>query len=121
MAIEIIRDKISKEKLKSLCEDSFGKAVKIVVDIEKGILAAGAELHADEEAVLIENGSRQETLWGGNFYPWKKAEERIEYLALINIRPAQENKGMLIEDKNIREKLKVIAEKLLLNPNEQMA
>lgn len=121
MPIEIISEKITKEKLKRLCEDSFGKAVKIVVDIQKAILAAGGELHADEEAVLLEDGSRQESLWGGNFYPWKNAEERIEYLALINIRPAIGNKSMLIEDNKIREKFKQITEKLLLGPDEQMA
>ncbi len=114
-------DKITKEKLKELCEDSFGKAVKIVVDIERKIISAGAELHADEEAVLLEDGSKQESLWGGNFYPWKNPQERIEYLALINIRPAQGNKSMNIENRDVRDKFKQVIEKLLLGPDEQMA
>jgi len=121
MAIEIIREKISKEKLKKLCEDSFGKVIKIVVDIERGILAAGGELHADEEAVLLENGSKQEFLWGGNFYPYKNPDERIEYLALINIRPSKGNRSMKIEDIDIKNKFKEITERLLLSPDEKMA
>ncbi|MCM8795902.1 MAG: DUF5674 family protein [Candidatus Omnitrophica bacterium] len=121
MPIEIIREKITPDKLKKLCEDSFGKTIKIVVDIDRGILAAGGELHADEEAILLEDGSRQEALWGGNFYPYKSAEERIEYLALINIRPTQGNKSMKIEDTTIRAKFRSICEKLLLGQDEQMA
>lgn len=121
MSIEIIRKKVSQEKLRQLCEDSFGKAVKIVVDIERGILAAGAELHADEEALLLEDGSKQQSLWGGNFYPWKNPDERIEYLALINLRPSQGNKTMNIEDREIRNKFKQIVENSLLGPDEKMA
>lgn len=121
MSIEIIREKITKDKLKKLCEDSFGEAIKIVIDIDKGILAAGGDLHADEEAILLEDSSKQESFWGGNFYPWKNASQRIEYLALINIRPSQGNKSMQIENSSIREKFKQIIEKLLLGPDEQMA
>lgn len=121
MAIEVIREKITKEKLKKLCEASFGKAIKIVVDIDREILAAGGELHADEEAVLLEDGSKQESLWGGNFYPWKNPQERIEYLALINIRPSQGNKSMKIESTEVRTKFKQIVENLLLEPDEKMA
>ena len=37
----------------------FGDVVKAVVDVEQRIMAIGGELHADEEALLLENGSRQ--------------------------------------------------------------
>lgn len=43
--------------------------IKAVVDVERGIMAIGGELLADEEAVLLENGSRRENLWGINLYP----------------------------------------------------
>lgn len=32
--------------------------VKAVVDVEQGILAIGGELHSDEEATLLDQGSR---------------------------------------------------------------
>jgi len=38
--------------------------VKAVVDIDQRIMAIGGELHSDEEAVLLEQGSLQKNLWG---------------------------------------------------------
>ena len=62
--MKIVRDKISIEELKKLAESMFGDFVKAVVDVEKKIMAVGGELHADEEALLIKNGSEQTNLWG---------------------------------------------------------
>lgn len=50
--------------LEQLAEDMFGDLVKAVVDIEQGIMAVGAEMHADEEALLLDEGSPQPSLWG---------------------------------------------------------
>jgi multisubunit Na+/H+ antiporter MnhE subunit len=36
----------------------FGEMVKAVVDVEKVIVAVDAELHADLEALLLQNGSQ---------------------------------------------------------------
>ncbi len=115
MLIKIIKEKISKDELKKLAKESFGEMFKIVVDIERKILAAGGELHADAVEKLLEGGSKGKNLWGANFYPFKDIEKRIEYSALINIRPEQDNRKMEIEDKEIRDKIKQIAEDLLLN------
>lgn len=54
--------------LKKLAAQRFGDMVKVVIDVEKKIIALGAELHADEEALLLERGSNQENLWGINIY-----------------------------------------------------
>ena len=67
--IIIVIKKISKKKLKQLAEKRFGDLVKAVVDIKRGIMALGGELHADEEAELLKNGSQQQNLWGINLYP----------------------------------------------------
>ncbi|MEI7616244.1 MAG: DUF5674 family protein, partial [Actinomycetota bacterium] len=61
--------------------------VKFVVDVEKEIMAIGGDLHADEEAILIENGSGQKNLWGINYYLDKDAENTIEFDSMINLRP----------------------------------
>jgi hypothetical protein len=121
MEIKIIKEKISQAELKSLAESSFGEVVKVVVDIERNILAIGGELHADEESVLLDDGSKQENLWGINYYPWKDANRRIEYIALINIRPALGNKSMRIENNIIRDRVKRVVENLLLSSDEKMA
>ena len=58
---------------------------KAVVDIERNVCAVDAELHADLESLLLENGSLQENLWGVNLYPLKQKFDFIEYTSLINI------------------------------------
>ncbi len=62
--IEIVRDRITLAHLRLLAESLFGDLVKAVVDIERGVMAIGGELHADEEAVLLDAGSTQGALGG---------------------------------------------------------
>ena len=81
----------------------FEDMVKYVVDIERKVVAVGGELHADAEEVLLESGSRQSDIWGANYYPGRGADECIEFTSLINIRPSQGNRSMVIEDSGIRE------------------
>lgn len=86
--MKIITDKIAIGELKEMSEKMFGNLVKAVVDIKKGIMAVDAELHADEEAVLLENGSEQKNLWGINFYPEISGDDFIEFDSMINLRPS---------------------------------
>jgi len=60
MGTTLIGEPISTQKLREAGEELYGDMVKAVVDIEKGVMAVGAELHADEEAFLLERNSRQE-------------------------------------------------------------
>lgn len=87
--------------------------IKAVVDVKKEIIALDGELHADLEELLIENNSKQEDLWGINLYPKKPLQERIEYTALINIRPSQDNSSMEVESVKIRKKIEKIVNKLI--------
>jgi Protein of unknown function (DUF5674) len=89
-------------ELKAMAEGRFGDMVKAVVDIERGIMAVDAELHADEEALLLENGSLQNNLWGINIYPELGAADRIEFDSMINIRPSQGNRSRSVEDSAVR-------------------
>ena len=91
---------------------------KFVVDVEKGILALGGEMHADCEEMLLRNGSKQEHLWGANLYPFREGDERIEYTSLINIRPSAGNRSMAIQDEAIKRKVKDAVERLLLSPED---
>lgn len=76
--MKIIRERISKDELAGIAEKQFGSLVKAVVDVGRGMAAVGGELHADEEALLLADGSRQEDPWGINLYPEKPmAEMRI--------------------------------------------
>ena len=86
----------------------FGDMVKYVVDVERGVLAIGGELHADAEQVLLERGSRPADLWGANYYPGQGREGCVEFTSPINIRPARGNPGMEIGDPAIRERIRAI-------------
>ena len=98
---------IIKEK-KSL--DSFGSFIKVVVDIERQIISVGCELHVDCAEELMADGSPYTNLWGANVYP---KDKKIDFIALINIRPASGNRSMEIEDQNIRKKVEDIIKKLV--------
>ena len=74
----------------------------IVIDVETEKIAVGGELHADAEKILLEQGSRHSSIWGANFYPWNEPDKRIEYTALINIRPKQDNPSMEILSEKIK-------------------
>ncbi len=100
--IVIVDKKIDPAELARLVERYFGDMVKYVVDVRRSVAAVGGELHADAEQLLLDSGSRQEDLWGANYYPGLGEERCIEYTALINIRPSQDNPGMEIEDPGIR-------------------
>ena len=88
-----------------MAEGRFGNLVKAVVDVERKVMAVDGELHADEEALLLENGSSQENLWGINIYPDLEGQERIEFDSVINIRPSQGNRSRGVDDPMIRERI----------------
>lgn len=91
----------------------FGDMVKFVVDVERGVIAIGGDLHADAEQVLIEQGSRQPDLWGANYYPGRGRDGCLEFTSLINIRPARGNRGMEIGDPAIRERVRTLTFQLV--------
>ena len=106
--IVIVSSRLARSELARLVRLFFEDMVKVVVDVERGIVAVGGELHADAEALLLDQGSRQANLWGANYYPGKGREECLEFTALINIRPSQGNRGMLIEDAQTRQQVRDI-------------
>ena len=83
--MRIVNEKISRADLAKISEHYFGDMTKGVVDVEKELVAIDAELHADLVALLLENGSKQEQLWGINLYPDENGEDFIEFDSLINI------------------------------------
>ena len=113
--MEIVRDPIPLKRLAELAEDMFGDMVKAVVDVGTGIMVVGGELHADEEALLISDGSRQRDLWGVNLYPDRYGStDFIEFDSMINIRPSQANRSRGVEDPATRASVTAIVERLVL-------
>jgi len=113
MRIEVIDSAVPLEHLRQIAEGGFGTMVKAVIDVERGIMAIGGELHADEEAILLEQGSEQRDLWGINIYPELAKEERVEFDSMINIRPTQGNRSRGVEDPATRADILRIVEDLV--------
>ncbi|MEK7513351.1 MAG: DUF5674 family protein [Patescibacteria group bacterium] len=112
--MQIINRSVSIQVIKKAAEARFGQLVKAVVDAEKEIMVIDAEMHADEEIMLLENGSKQENLWGINLYPEKFGQDDfVEFDSMINLRPRQNNLSRGVEDEKIREKIKQIVNKLV--------
>lgn len=103
--MQIITDVLEMAQLKQMATAGFGDMVKAVVDISKECIAIDAELHADLEALLLENGSNQKDLWGINLYPDLEAKDFLEYDSMINIRPSQNNRSRGVDDAEIRKKI----------------
>ena len=102
--MKIVRDKekISVDEVKKMAVKMFDNLVKAVVDIEKRIMAIDADMHADEERILLEKGSKQENLWGVNLYPERQDDDWIEFDSMINLRPSCGNRSRGVEDPNLR-------------------
>jgi hypothetical protein len=109
--MKILENEIKKEDLKNSENIVFDEFVKAVVDIEKEEIAIDAELHADLEKYLLENGSNQYDLWGINLYFDEDEENFVEFDSMINIRPAQGNRGRGVENKETQEKIKEVVSK----------
>ena len=109
MPIHLVRTKATAEQVTEML-DALGGYIKLAVDIERRMLAGGGALHADCEAVLLENGSSQEWIWGADWVPLTR---KVYFEALINLRPGKRNMSLTIEDPEIRRRVEQIARDLL--------
>ena len=99
-------ERIAVTELSEMAKQMYGSLVKAVVDLKKGLLVVDAEMHADEEKFLLENGSEQKDLWGINLYPEKfGTDEFVEFDSMINIRPRQANRSRGVESEDIRKQI----------------
>ncbi len=111
--MKTIDSRISLADLRAMADEGFGDMVKAVVDLERGIMAVDGELHADEEALLLDGGSRQADLWGINIYPDLPEAERIEFDSMINIRPSQGNRSRGVDDPGTRARIMAVVGALI--------
>ncbi|MGE0445041.1 MAG: DUF5674 family protein [Vicinamibacterales bacterium] len=89
---------VSLDELRHLAGQRFGDMVKGVVDLRRGILLLDAELHADQEAELLADGSDQRDLWGINLYPDVPGDDWLEFDSMINLRPSFGNRSRGVDD-----------------------
>ncbi|MFH1335812.1 MAG: DUF5674 family protein [Candidatus Zixiibacteriota bacterium] len=106
--IHIIRIKATPQQMEEMLS-TLGTYIKLAVDVKRRILAGGGIFHADCESELLEDGSKQEDIWGAD---WVPESQEVYFEALINIRPRQNNPSMEIRDKSVRLKVESIVKDL---------
>lgn len=111
--MKVIQDQVDFKELWAQKEYDLGDIIKIVVDVEKKIIGVDAEMHADIEQLMLDQGSFQEDLWGANLV-YGKNGYTLEYTSFINIRPAQKNRAMEVKSKNLRKIIENIIKGLIL-------
>ena len=111
--IEVVHTVISRNRLKEIASGQFGDFVKAVVDVERDLMAVGGDMHADEEAALLDTGSLQQNLWGINLYPDLSDDQWIEFDSMINVRPSAGNRSRDVESPAIRDKIITIVAKVV--------
>ena len=112
--MKILETPITIELLKGMAAKTFGDMVKAVVDVDLDLIAVDAELHSDLEALLLENGSAQKSLWGINFYPDIQGDDFLEFDSMINMRPSQGNLSRGVDDEGIRKMIIAVAAKWII-------
>ena len=109
----IIREAISISEVKALAKLRFGDMVKAAVDVRRDVMAIGGELHSDEEALLLEDGSEQSNVWGINLYPDESPDSWLEFDSMINVRPSQGNRSRGVDDVAVQGDIRRVVEKLV--------
>lgn len=107
--IHLIKQKATAQQMSEMLQ-TLDTYIKLAVDVRRKILAGGGALHADCEAVLLEDESEQSDVWGAD---WLPDVQEVTYESLINIRPRQNNLALEIQDVKLREQVEIIVKELL--------
>ena len=101
------------DELRRLAEARFGDMIKEVVDLDRGIMLLDAELHADQEAALLAEGSAQRSLWGINLYPDVEGPDWIEFDSMVNLRPSFGNRSRGVDEPSTRQAIASLVQRLV--------
>jgi hypothetical protein len=107
--ILIIREPARSEQIGEMLK-TWEVFIKIAVDIERKVIAGGGVRHYECEQELLKDGSRQRDIWGAD---WSPSTQEIVFESIINIRPSQNNRSMVIRSPEIRERVTQITQQLL--------
>lgn len=111
--MKIVTGILTVSEVNQMAASLFGNLVKAVVDVDRELVALDAELHSDLEALLLEDGSKQKSLWGINLYPEIQGADFIEFDSMINMRPSQGNRSRGVDDEVMRQRIiEVVAKRI---------
>ncbi len=92
--IHLIADRATPQQIQEMLQE-LQTYIKLAVDVRRRMVVGGGALHADCEAVLLDDGSQQGDVWGAD---WILETKEVRYESLINIRPRLGNRSMRIAD-----------------------
>jgi hypothetical protein len=104
---------VSLDEVRQLARGRFGDVVKAVVDLRRDVMLLDADMHADQEAELLGEGSAQADLWGINLYPDIEGEDWLEFDSMINLRPSFGNRSRGVDDAAVRQAIVQLVERLV--------
>jgi hypothetical protein len=104
---------ISVNELRQMAKGRFGDMVKAVVDLRRSVMLLDADMHADQEAELLAEGSAQQDLWGINLYPDLSDPDWLEFDSMINLRPSFGNRSRGVDDPATREAIASLLQRLV--------
>lgn len=107
------QDPVSIDEVRRLAAGRFGDMVKGVVDLERRVMLLDADLHADQEAALLAEGSAQRDLWGINLYPDVNGPDWLEFDSMINLRPSLGNRSRGVDDAATQEAIRALVDSLV--------
>lgn len=84
-------------------KEQFEVYIKTVIDLDKKICVAGMDRHFEGEAILLSQGSKQSSVWGGGL---DLVTKEIDYNSFINIRPNDNNPKNEIQSEKIKAEYK---------------
>ena len=114
METRIVKDNIPMSELRTLAHEQYGDVIKAVVDVERGIMGVGGELHVDIQSLLIEKeNAKGDTTWGINLYQDKSGNDFIEFDSMVNLKPASGNRTRGVESVEIQTKIREVVGKLV--------
>ena len=102
MPIHLLRERATPQQVQEMLA-RYEKMIEVVVDFRQKTLAGGGEMQSDCEAVLLEDGSEQDDLWGAG----------IEFESLINIRPRLNNRSVILQSEELRRPVEAITRQIL--------
>ena len=113
-APHIVRTPILLSDVIAIAAQRFGDMTKATVDVGRGVMAIGGELHSDEEALLLADGAVQADVWGINIYPAELGDAWIEFDSMINVRPSSNNRSRGVDDPALRERIRQVVDSLIM-------
>jgi len=114
--MQIITKPILITELTKIANERFIELTKAVVDLNKQVMVVDADLHSDQEALLLKQNSKQDDLWGINLYPQLYSTPNfIEFDSMINLRPSWGNHSRGVDNLETKKQITKLINSLITN------